>query len=596
MSKQGRDASANGVSSLDHVDRIGSFAKLEMLRVVAQMLHENGLRSSAQHLQSAVGFSCESTPGQQFRQVVVAGDWSAAVDAAQNIHFPSKQSKAKVVYLLEEQHVLQLLLTNDKVGALKLIRRHLTPAAIFKDRLRTISGLVMQPVAAIPISTSWTAETEDDLRAQVTTTAVESPVALQDTQHRQLWLDYVLQPDISSDDVMPPGRLVTLLEQAATLQRQACLYHNTHGSQPSLLQDHKCTRDGVPRTVSHVLTNHTDEVWCLAFSHSGRYLATGSKDKRVIIWSADSFQQVHELHGHGSGITCVAWSANDQTVVSISEADSYANVWDAQGGISVTKVDFHSRPPTAICFLPDNRLVTGAPDALIALHTTRFDGQDHVWDDIMSSDMVTTPNGNTLIVACHQRKIHFISTSTYVDESIQLAQRMSSLSIAQDGGVLLASMLNSTIIAIDVETKVVLHTYEGHIHKRFSLRACFGGFNDSFVISASEDNSIYLWSRQQRLPLEKLQEHDGAVNQVDWHPRNPEVFASVSDDKTVRIWGTVGRGAVTTNMAADANLGEYPHNRYENDSKETTDEDQSDDDYDEDSSDDSSDAPNEIDV
>lgn len=91
-------------------------------------------------------------------------------------------------------------------------------------------------------------------------------------------------------------------------------------------------------------------------------------------------------------------------------------------------------------------------------------------------------------------------------------------------------------MAIDVKTKVVLHTYEGHRHQRFALRACFGGLDDSFVISASEgesvlapalivsyealtiqcmvpcvDNSLYLWSRQQRLPLEQLKEHDAAV-------------------------------------------------------------------------------------
>lgn len=37
-----------------------------------------------------------------------------------------------MVYLLEEQQVLQQLLLNDKVGALKLIRSRLTPAGIFK--------------------------------------------------------------------------------------------------------------------------------------------------------------------------------------------------------------------------------------------------------------------------------------------------------------------------------------------------------------------------------------------------------------------------------------------------------------------------------
>lgn len=44
-----------------------------------------------------------------------------------------------------------------------------------------------------------------------------------------------------------------------------------------------------------------------------------------------------------------------------------------------------------------------------------------------------------------------------------------------------------------------------------------------------------------KLPVLKLNHtiynaHDQDVNCVKWHPRNPNVLASCSDDETVKIW------------------------------------------------------------
>ena len=48
---------------------------------------------------------------------------------------------------------------------------------------------------------------------------------------------------------------------------------------------------------------------------------------------------------------------------------------------------------------------------------------------------------------------------------------------------------------------------------------------------------MYIWDREKGLLIDILSGHgEGSVNSVSWNPKNERMFASCSDDKTIRIW------------------------------------------------------------
>lgn len=93
------------------------------------------------------------------------------------------------------------------------------------------------------------------------------------------------------------------------------------------------------------------------------------------------------------------------------------------------------------------------------------------------------------------------------------------------------------ILYIDLRDGTIIRRFQGHDHGEFILHSCLGGELENYVISGSEDGQIYIWHRDTGSLVSVLSGHGaGSVNAVAWNWKRPGMFASASDDRTVRIW------------------------------------------------------------
>jgi WD40 repeat protein len=66
-------------------------------------------------------------------------------------------------------------------------------------------------------------------------------------------------------------------------------------------------------------TGHTDVVACMGYSPDGQHIISGSDDKTIRIWDAETGAAVGQpLEGHTRAITSVAYSPNGQHIISRS--------------------------------------------------------------------------------------------------------------------------------------------------------------------------------------------------------------------------------------------------------------------------------------
>ena len=72
----------------------------------------------------------------------------------------------------------------------------------------------------------------------------------------------------------------------------------------------------------------------MAFDAAGRRIVSGSVDRTVRVWDADSGRELACLRGHEDWVTSVAFDAAGRRIVSGSE-DKTVRVWDADSGVAL---------------------------------------------------------------------------------------------------------------------------------------------------------------------------------------------------------------------------------------------------------------------
>src|SRR5260370_30460658 len=80
---------------------------------------------------------------------------------------------------------------------------------------------------------------------------------------------------------------------------------------------------------------HKSGVNCISYSPNGRYVITGSSDKTIRTWDAETGTMVSEpLEGHTSGVSSVAYSPDGRHIVSGS-LDKTIRIWVAESASDI---------------------------------------------------------------------------------------------------------------------------------------------------------------------------------------------------------------------------------------------------------------------
>ena len=123
-------------------------------------------------------------------------------------------------------------------------------------------------------------------------------------------------------------------------------------------------------------------------------------------------------------------------------------------------------------------------------------------------------------------------------KELELNDIVTAVCLSKDGKQLLAntSMTKPRIEMWDIETKECICKFKGHEQKNYILRPAFGGLDERLVVCGSEDTNIYIWNKLSGELIARLLGHYQIVNSVAWAPCSAYLFASASDDMTVKIW------------------------------------------------------------
>jgi len=103
-------------------------------------------------------------------------------------------------------------------------------------------------------------------------------------------------------------------------------------------------------------------VTALTSSPSNHMMASGSKDKTVLLWDTRAKAKIGTpLVGHAEAVTSVAFSPSGGTLASAS-SDKTVRLWDIRVGRCISQLSGFTEKVTAASFSPDGRYIAAASD------------------------------------------------------------------------------------------------------------------------------------------------------------------------------------------------------------------------------------------
>ncbi|PWA28560.1 hypothetical protein CCH79_00013483, partial [Gambusia affinis] len=300
----------------------------------------------------------------------------------------------------------------------------------------------------------------------------------------------------------PSGALYAVGSNSKTLR--VCAYPETVTSSGSSAAKQPSVRF---RRNKH----HKGSIYCVAWSHCGQLLATGSNDKyvKVLPFNADSCNATGpdlEFSMHDGTIRDLAFMEGPESggsiLISAGAGDCNIYTTDCQRGQGLHALSGHTGHILTVYTWGGWMIASGSQDK-----TVRF------WD--------------LRVPSC----VRVIGTSLHGSGSA-----VASVAVDPSGRLLATGQEDSTCMLYDIRGGRIVQTFRPHDSDIRSVRFSPGAHH---LLTGSYDNKIIISDLQgdltKPLPQTLAGEHWDKVIQCRWHPHD-QTFLSSSADRTVVLW------------------------------------------------------------
>lgn len=246
-----------------------------------------------------------------------------------------------------------------------------------------------------------------------------------------------------------------------------------------------------PGSVVYTYTGQTQAL-AVAWSPSGKHLASGSRDTTAQTWDAFTGQHAVIYRGHRDVVTSLAWSPNEQHVASAS-LDKTVQVWDAATGAPLFTYRGHSEGVNSVSWSPDGKYIaSGSSDKTM-----------QVWD-ALSGKLLYTYRGHTdeVTVVLWSPDGSRIATGS-IDNTVQICAassgnrlftyrghsgKISAVSWSPDSTYIASGSFDKSVQVWNTSTGIALYTYRGYNIKQANANPTAGVLPDLIYATAWSHN------------------------------------------------------------------------------------------------------------
>ena len=252
------------------------------------------------------------------------------------------------------------------------------------------------------------------------------------------------------------------------------------------------------------LQGHTDCILDVTYSHDGKIIASCSKDGSIILWNAETGEQIRIIKDVKDYAIRIIFTHDDKLLVSLPRCNSHEdaiNIWNVDNGHLVHEIPIQSSNDMAI----DNE------DRYIAVAT-----------------------------CCTSIEIYDLKRGIKVKEIPDAhTECLTSIDFSPDGKKLVSATFWGDFVIRDWESEEILlakKVKDVPFHLLPEIRCVKYSNDGKYIVTASNDNIIRIWDANSGVQVGKpLVGHIGSICSVYFSPDGNCIISSSLDD-TTRIW------------------------------------------------------------